>query len=106
MIRWKDSVRFDDLHGAIVLALIRADALYGAVSADCWITSANDSTHMVGSKHYTGRAVDLRTHHIADPAVIATIATQLRTALGPQFTVLYESAGSPNQHLHLQFNGV
>ena len=103
MIRWKDSVRFDDLHGAIVLALIRADSLYATRGLDCWITSGNDSTHMIGSKHYTGRAVDLRTHHVPDPEALADA---LHAALGPRFTVLYESAGTPNQHLHIQYDGL
>lgn len=98
MIRWKDTCRFDDLHGAIVLAVLRADALFAAQGVDCWITSVNDSTHMVGSKHYIGRAVDLRTKHVADPA---PIATALRSALGPQFTVIDEG-----DHIHVQFNGL
>lgn len=103
MIRWKDSCRFNELHGAIVLALLRADAIYAAQGADCWITSANDSEHMVGSKHYTGRAVDLRTHHVADPG---KVAAQLAAALGSQFTVIYEKAGTEQAHIHCQFNGL
>lgn len=105
MIRWKDSCRFDDLHGAIVLAIVRADAIFAGAGLDCWLTSLNDSTHMTGSKHFIGRAVDLRVHHIPD-AQRGEIAHQMRVALGPQFTVLYESAGTPNAHLHIQFNGV
>ena len=103
MIRWKDSCRFDDLHGAIVLALVRANDIYAKAGEDCWITSGNDSQHMIGSKHYIGRAVDLRTRHLADPAATAN---QIRAALGAQFTVLYESAGTPNAHIHIQFDGL
>lgn len=105
MIRWKDTCRFDDLHGAIVLALLRADALYAVQGVDCWITSSNDSAHMLGSKHFIGRAVDLRSHHL--PAnERREFHHKLRVALGPQFTVLYESPGQPNEHYHVQFNGV
>lgn len=106
MIRWTDSCRFDALHGAIVLALVRAEAIYAAVAQrDCWITSGNDSEHMIGSKHYIGQAVDLRVHHVADEPTRARIAAELRRALGPQFTVLYESPGTPNAHIHVQFDG-
>jgi len=103
VIRWKDSVRFDDLHGAIVLALSRADAIWSSQGVDCWITSGNDSDHMVGSKHYIGRAVDLRDKQLTDPS---GAAAQLRSALGPQFTVLHEDAGKPNSHIHVQYDGV
>lgn len=106
MIRWKDTCRFDVLHGAILLAILRAEEIYAAAGAVCWLTSANDSTHRHGSKHYTGKAVDLRVHHLPDDATRATVAAQLRSALGPQYTVLYEGAGTPNAHIHLQFDGV
>lgn len=106
MIRWKDTCRFDDLHGAMVLAIIRVDAIYAAHSYDCWLTSANDATHMTGSKHYIGRAADFRVHHLPDEPTRETIAAEIRTALGPQFTVLYESPTTPNAHIHVQFNGV
>ena len=103
MIRWKDSCRFDDLRSVLVLAVLRADTIYLAEGVnECWITSVNDSTHMATSKHYDGRAVDLRTHNVPNPETVANI---LRGALGPQFTVLYEGAGTSNAHIHVQFNG-
>jgi hypothetical protein len=105
VIRWKDTCRFDDINGAIVLAILRADALFAAAGVDCWITSLNDSTHMLGSKHFIGRAVDLRSHHLPE-ADRAEFHHKLRVALGPQFTVLYESPRKPNEHYHIQFNGV
>lgn len=105
-LRWKDGCRFDRLHGAMVLAVLRVEAVLHELGEDCWITSANDSAHMVGSKHYDGRALDFRVHHIEDEARRRLVAQRLTAALGPQFTVLYEGAGSPNAHLHIQFNGV
>jgi hypothetical protein len=105
MMRWKDSVRFDALHPAMVLAMIRAEVIYEDVGAECWVTSGNDSAHMVGSKHYDGRAVDFRVHHVPDETTREAIANTLRAALGAQFTVLYEGAGTGNAHIHCQFNG-
>ena len=106
-LKWKDSVRFDHLHGAIVLALIRAERIFDAeAGADCWLTSGNDSQHMDGSKHYDGRAVDLRVHNIASEADRLLVFSRLKASLGPQFTVLYEDPAGPNAHYHIQFNGL
>ncbi len=106
MLRWKDTCRFDSMHPALVLACLRADALYAGYGQDCWLTSVNDSTHLPNSKHYLGRAVDLRVHHLPDEAARETVANTLRSAIGPQFTVLYESPGTPNAHLHVEYEGV
>lgn len=105
MLRWKDTCKFTDLHGAMTLAIMRAESIFSAHGYDCWITSLNDSTHMVGSKHYIGCAADLRVHHLHNESVRELVVDKLRTALGPQFTVLYEQPGTPNAHLHVQYNG-
>lgn len=105
VIRWKDSCRFTDLHPAILLALHRADHIFSTFGLDVWITSINDASHMTGSKHYLGRAVDLRTHHMATEADRVSVAAQLKSALGSQFTVIYEFPGLQNSHLHIQYNG-
>lgn len=105
MIRWKDSVRFTDLHPAINLALYRADAIYSTFGQDCWITSMNDSEHMVGSFHYIGRAVDLRVHHLPDEIARRSVTSQLVAALGSQFDVIYEKPGTPNAHIHVEYTG-
>ena len=104
MIRWRDTCRFDALHPALILALLRADAIFASYSQDCWVTSINDSTHMLGSLHYQGRAVDLRVHHLPDEAARVTVTNTLRSALGPQFTVLYEAPGTPNSHIHVELD--
>jgi hypothetical protein len=66
------------------------------------ITSANDSTHSANSKHYSDQAIDLRVKNFPNEAAIRQMASALRGELGPAFTVLYEAAGTPNAHLHLQ----
>lgn len=105
VIRWKDSCKFDNMHAALWLALHRAEAIYEKRFVECWVTSVNDSTHMVGSKHFDGRAFDLRVHNLPDEPTRVAVFNELRAALGPQFTVLYEHAGLMNAHIHVQFNG-
>ena len=104
-LKWKNSVRFDDLHAAMILAALRVDAIYQAFDVkECWITSANDGQHTSKSKHYDGRALDFRTHNIGGN-VVAVVARAIRDALGPQFTVLLEDLARPNEHIHVQYNG-
>ena len=69
---------------------------------DVVITSANDSTHGQKSRHYTNEALDLRSKSF--PSVVAKqkFTALLRAELGPAFTVLFEGAGTPNEHWHLQ----
>jgi len=67
------------------------------------ITSANDGTHMVGSLHYAGLAVDIRTRDLA-PATIAQLAAKLRAHLNGQ-----ENTNRPYQvvletdHVHVEY---
>jgi hypothetical protein len=65
------------------------------------ITSITDGQHMTGSKHYEGRAVDLRSKSFAalDKEAFTAI---LRQNLGPLFTVLLEHLGKPAEHWHIQ----
>lgn len=66
------------------------------------VTSINDSTHGPNSRHYTNEAVDIRSQSFPSLASKTRFATALRAELGPAFTVLFESAGTPNEHWHLQ----
>jgi hypothetical protein len=66
------------------------------------VTSANDSTHSANSRHYTDEALDIRTKNLPSEAAARQLVVALREELGPAFTVLYEGAGTPNAHLHLQ----
>jgi hypothetical protein len=104
-IQWKDNVRFTQLHPAMVLAAIRAALIFERRGVPAVITSANDSEHMDGSRHFTGRALDFRTKHLTDRPAAFSIRDELRAALGPEFTVLLEDYGLANEHLHVQYNG-
>lgn len=76
------------------------------------ITSINDSGHMEGSRHYRDEALDLRSHNFPSEAHRTAFRSALERALNvtpngttytPKlFTVLYEDAGTPNAHFHVQ----
>ena len=67
----------------------------------CVITSANDSTHGANSLHYKGKALDFRTKHIAAMDK-AKVVEAIRSVLGDQFDVVFESVGLPQEHLHCE----
>lgn len=103
MIRWLDTVSFEGLHPAMVLAANRVDQIYVSYNQpECWITSGNDSTHATNSKHYLGRAFDFRTKTLPD-TVKDAVFQAVRSALGPEFFVDLEDRGKMNEHLHVQF---
>jgi hypothetical protein len=60
------------------------------------ITSGSDSTHMVGSKHYAGEALDFR---LVPLAVRESFYQQLQTRLGPAYQVLHEGT-----HCHVEWD--
>ena len=109
MIRVKsDSVRLNFASEPLrrlvrVLAETGADhAATGWWTGDLVITSANDSRHGPGSKHYTNEAIDVRSHNFRDATAKHLFRTAYELALGPQFRVLLEGLGTPNEHFHAQ----
>jgi hypothetical protein len=99
----KPSVRFKAFTPAL-LRILRAvyTVAQGLDLSEVVITSANDSGHMVTSRHYTDEAIDLRTKNFPTEASKLRFAAALRADLGPAFTVLYEYPKRENQHLHIQ----
>lgn len=97
-MRCKPSVRFK----AFTPALLRILRAVHTVAPGSVITSANDSTHGPHSRHYTDEAIDLRTKDLPTLQAKKDLAAALRAELGPAFTVLFESPGGEQEHLHLQ----
>jgi hypothetical protein len=101
MVTFKTSARVARLTPALVhifQAVVSAD---GAFAEDMVITSVNDSRHAPGSAHYRDVAVDLRCNDRVR-ATDEALCDFLEMALGPKFLVLYEGAGTPNEHIHIQ----
>jgi hypothetical protein len=66
-----------------------------------WVTSANDSTHGVGSLHYKNRAFDIRTKNIdGDEKVKAQEwVARMKLALGNDYDIIFE-----RDHIHCEFD--
>jgi len=103
-LRFKDSVRFGSLQPQMFVALMVVQEEFDKLGVDTWITSVNDSTHMVNSKHYSGKAFDFRTHHITR-AQVEQLEHNLKNRIGKLgFTVLVEDYGEANEHGHVQYS--
>jgi hypothetical protein len=76
-----------------------ASQVYEGTPQRLVITSAADGTHMDGSKHYSGEALDLRIWHLPDPAAAAE---ELQRRLGDDYDVVY----GPNHstHIHVEYD--
>ena len=101
MLKFKDSVRFKEFTGVlahILSALIKADKFF---VEDVIITSVNDGKHATNSAHYRNEAVDIRCNDRPYNVDLA-LCKFLEEELGPKFLVLYESKGTPNEHIHIQ----
>ena len=101
MVTCKDGVRFKAFTPALVRILavvLDADRHFPEHMV---ITSANDATHAPTSAHYRDEAIDLRCND-RPKHVDLELCRFLEGTLGPRFLVLYEGAGTPNEHIHIQ----
>lgn len=104
MIELKAGVKLHpDTHPRVLEALARAEAVFARWHFRVVVTSWADSVHKKDSLHYSGRAIDLRVHHVPEKFRDAVVSA-LATSLGPDFDVLWESKDSPNEHLHVEYD--
>jgi hypothetical protein len=71
MLTTKPGVRFATITPALLYMLSTVErlsrTLFALPAEGLVITSGSDSTHMAGSKHYTGEAIDLRSKTLGPP---------------------------------------
>lgn len=67
------------------------------------ITSGLDGTHKRQSKHYEGLAEDYRTKDLPQ-AWKLPMFEEVRLILGSDYDVVFESPGTDNEHLHVEFD--
>lgn len=101
MLQLKPGVHLAKLSPQMALAAIIVHSIYSRNNAICTITSANDSTHMVGSLHYSGNALDFRTkNYVSNKAMLIE---GIKESLGPDFDVIFEAEGTENEHAHVEY---
>jgi len=73
-------------------------------ASGCVITSANDGTHKAESLHYSGQALDFRTHGLREKGIDpASLVAVIAATLGPDFDVLLEDPSTINEHIHVEW---
>jgi len=83
----------------ITKILLEADQLWTARGQDLVVTSLMEGTHGENSKHYVGKAVDLRTRYFSTEEKLL-VADALRKRLGRAYYVLAERT-----HIHVHYKG-
>ena len=72
--------------------------------AEVVITSANDSQHMVGSKHYSGEALDIRTKSFANHTAKQSFLDAVLKRLGKGDQGFIENEGKDSEHIHVELD--
>ena len=96
-MRLKRGVRVLGIRPELVLALVAAEPIFAKKGVELVVTSVIDGRHSVGSLHYTGAAIDLRSRDLTDKDK-EEVKVQLVHALGMDYDVLLES-----NHFHIEF---
>jgi len=92
----KNGVDVGGLKPEILLAYIEACFIWREQGERAVITSGLDGRHMLGSKHYTGNAIDLRTRGLLNKAMANE---KLASALGSDYDVVLE-----DDHIHVEYD--
>ena len=95
MIAIKPGVLLENLSPQMVLGHTIVASIFGGM---CTITSGSDGTHMTGSLHSKGNAIDYRTSHLTSEQR-SKVAAACKEALGENFDVVLES-----DHLHVEYD--
>ena len=103
MIKLKAGVDMCGIRPELSLALVICDQTYENNGVyEMVITSLKDGTHKSGSYHYSGWAADIRSKNIGSTESKNIMLETLRSALGPQWEVIFESLGKPQEHFHIE----
>ena len=103
-MKLKSGVRLTKLSTQMVLAVLVVDGIFIKRGLECVITSANDSKHGDNSLHYEGNAMDFRTHYTELNGLEQGIRDEIKESLGDDFDVVLEAVGTPNEHLHVEYD--
>jgi cellobiose phosphorylase len=89
-MRIKDNtVKFVHMKSGILKILSYVEDVYQEFGEEPVITSANDGKHMIGSKHYVGKALDFRTRYFDDKTIDLVVA-ELKLVLGSDYDIIKE----------------
>lgn len=98
-----DNCKFNGNHFLPSIAIIPQVVFATAPATNdnnVWITSANDSKHMAGSKHYANEAFDFRIHNVLGGKVaVDKWVSDIKGMLGRKYDVVLEI-----DHIHVEYD--
>lgn len=94
----KEGVKVDGLKDVIIVILPEIAQLFKLFGLEFVITSAVEGTHMEGSKHPKGLAIDVRLPY-KDMSWNYNIVSVLQIILGKNYDVVLEK-----NHIHIEFD--
>jgi hypothetical protein len=97
MLLLKPGVRVAGIRPEVLLAVVAAERVFEEAGVDLVLTACVDGKHSVGSLHYAGQAVDIRTRDVP-PEIRQKLATRVRECVGEDYDVILEA-----DHIHLEF---
>lgn len=98
MLHIKDGVDLRNLQPVMFDALLTLAGLFVLRGYTLVVTAGQDGQHMLGSLHYRGYAVDLRSRDIPEPKQ-AEVLTAMKAYLGPAFDLILEG-----DHFHVEYD--
>lgn len=104
MVNIKPGVKWSYAPGVFCI-LNALGSVSTALGVDITVTSAADGVHSgPADPHYTGNALDIRTHDLGDKkqAVLTGLLAELNAGGVARFTAFIENPGTANEHIHCQ----
>jgi len=103
MIRIGPKARLHGIRPELAFANTVLLGILTAAKATMQLTHALDGTHTRASIHYAGGAEDLIFSTPLDMDEKLQIVQELKVSLGQDFDVIFEDAGQPNEHVHVEW---
>lgn len=103
-MRVKAGVRVLGVKAETVLGMMVVDSVYVShFGRGFTLTSCVEGNHSPSSNHYKGLAFDAGVHDIP-AAAVDIVFLKCRDELGADWDVVHENAGTPNEHIHCEFD--
>jgi len=103
IVAMKKGVSNLGISGEIIMAHLVVIFVYMEEGVDCIQTSGTDSQHGNSSEHYKGDAIDYRTH-VLQPGRLHPVADKIRARLSDEYDVVVEYEGTPQEHIHVEYD--
>jgi hypothetical protein len=103
MVRLGAKARLHGIQPELIVGLLILSDILDAHNVMMEVSHVADGVHARASIHYIGGAADLIFLGAVDASVKRAIFDDWATSVGQDFDVLFEAAGTANEHLHVEW---